>query len=192
VRGRAFITALLLAAFSVAAAPQESLEGRPGYFPLDGLDVLAKDHLKVEINLHGALLKLVAGATREDEPEFSQLIAGLEAVRVRVASVADLDFDRAREDVRRAARRLEERGWQTIVRAREEGEDFYLYLRQEDGEVVGLAVLTLEEGGDAAAVNIIGKIDMTQIAELGRTFKIPHLDEAQKRSEESADEPRDR
>ena len=198
---RTVAAALLVAALGASAAmaqelpaaePLEapSIEAHAGYFPLEELDVLGRDNLKVEINLHGPLLKLVAAATRKDEPEFSQLISGLEAVRVRVASVADLDFEAARGGVRRAARWLDERGWQTIVRARDEGEDFYLYLRQRgDDEIVGLAVLVLEEGGDAAVVNIIGQIDMTQLAKLGQTFNIPQLGEAQERSEGSGDEP---
>ena len=186
---------LLLAALGAVAAAQESLEAsleaHPGYLPLDQLDILSRENLKVEINLHGPLLKLVAAATRDDEPEFSQLIAGLEAVRVRVASVADLDLEAVRSNVGRAASWLDGRGWQTIVRARDEGEEFYLYLRQEESGVVGLAVLVVEEGGDAAVINIVGDIDMTQIARLGRKLNIPHLGEAQELSEGSEDEPDD-
>ena len=80
---------------------------------------------------------------------------------------------------------------QTIVRARDEGEEFYLYLRQEESGIVGLAVLVVEEGGDAAVINIVGDIDMTQIARLGRKLNIPHLGEAQELSEGSEDEPDD-
>ncbi len=189
-RNRWIVTAaLLVAALAAPAAAQESLESHPGFLPLDELDILSRENLKVEINLHGPLLKLVAGATRDDEPEFSQLIAGLEAVRVRVASVADLDLEAVRSNVGRAARWLDGRGWQTIVRARDEGEEFYLYLRQQESVVVGLAVLVVEEGGDAAVINIVGDIDMTQIAQLGRKLNIPQLGAAQELSEESADEP---
>ncbi len=64
---RIVAAALLVAALAATVAAQESLEAHPGFLPLDELDILSRENLKLEINLHGPLLKLVAAATRDDE-----------------------------------------------------------------------------------------------------------------------------
>ena len=85
--------AVLAAAATAAGQEQKTLRQHPGYFPVEDLDLLEREALSIEINLHGAMLRLVAAATRKAEPEFSNLIADPEAVRVRIAPLAKLDLD---------------------------------------------------------------------------------------------------
>ncbi len=167
---------LLLALSAPAAwAQQQALSELPGYFPFEELDILDRDELSLEINLGKPLLRLVAAATRGAEPDFAALIDSLDAVRVRVAPAEDVDLDRARKATAGAADWLESQGWQVVVRAREDDEETAIYTRELDGEIAGMAVLVIEEGGEVAVINIVGRMDLAQLEKLGEALDIPQL-----------------
>lgn len=181
-RASTILTAIVLAAWAVPAlraADPPPVSDLPGYFPLEDLGLFERDDASIEINLSGSLLQLVAGVTRKEEPEFARLIDGLEAVRVRVAPLEDLDLEKVRGNLTRAVEWLEENGWQTIVRVREDDEETYIYIRELEDSIVGMAILAFEAGGEAAAINIVGKIDVRQLERLGEAFDIPQLSRPQ-------------
>jgi hypothetical protein len=189
---RILIIALLLSipVPALAADEEPSPKDHPGYFPLEEIGILDEEQLTLEVNLHAPMLKLVAAATRKADPDFSQLVEGLRSVRVRIASLEGLDPVRVRSDVTRAGRWLRERGWQTIVRTRDGGEQIHIYLREIDGDIVGLTILAVEDGGEATAINIAGPIDLTRLGSLARKLDIPLLEEAvPKKPTESEKEP---
>ncbi len=170
------ILALLVTLCAPAAWSQPPpLRELPGYFPFEELDILARDELSLEINLAKPLLRLVAAATRKAEPEFAALIDSLDAVRVRVAPADEVDLERARKATAGAADWLESQGWQVVVRAREDDEEIFIYTREQEGEIAGMAVLAIEEGGDVAVINIVGRMDLAQLEKLGEALDIPQL-----------------
>ncbi|MEE8526845.1 MAG: DUF4252 domain-containing protein [Thermoanaerobaculia bacterium] len=168
---------LLLPVRATTADEEKSLREHPGYFPLEELGILDAEKLTLEVNLHAPMLKLVAAATRGADPDFSQLVEGLEAVRVRIAPLADLDPEKVRANIARAGRWLRERGWQTIVRTQDGDEQIHIYLRQEGNEILGLAILALDEGGEATVINIAGPIDLSKLGSLAQKLDIPLLGE---------------
>ncbi len=188
------VLTLFLCASAAGAQPQ-ALRELPGYFPFEELDILARDELSVEINLSKPLLRLVAAATRKTEPEFAALIDSLDAVRVRVAPSGDVDLERARAAVGAASRWLEGKGWQVVIRTREDGEETFIYTREIAGEIAGMAVLVIEQAGDVAVINIVGRMDLAQLEKLGEAFDIPLFSlpaepppEAQSREENATDD----
>jgi len=166
---------LLIGLLPLAALAQSTptLSDHPGYFPMDDLQILPLDDVTVEINLQGAMLKLVAMATRDD-PEFSKLISGIEAIRVQVAEIASSDLTTVRAAMDRAAKLLDERGWQRIVRVRDQDEEVYIYNREKDGSIVGMTVLVLESE-EATIVNLVGFIDVEMLGSLAIGLDIPQL-----------------
>ena len=166
------VLTLLLCA-SAAGGQQQALSELPGYFPFEELDILARDELSVEVNLSKPLLRLVAAATRKAEPEFAELLESLDAVRVRVAPSGDVDLERARAAVGKASRWLEDKGWQVVVRTREHGEEIFIYTRELDGEIAGMAVLVVDDAGDVAVINVVGKMDLDQLGKLSEALDIP-------------------
>ncbi len=170
------IIALLVALCASAGWAQEpALSELPGYFPFEELGILERDELSLEINLAKPLLRLVAAATRGAEPEFADLVASLDGVRVRIAPAGDVDLERARKATAAGAGWLEEKGWQVVVRAREDGEETSIYTREQGGEIAGMAVMVIEEAGDVAIINIVGRMDLAQLEKLGAALDIPQL-----------------
>jgi len=175
------LSLLLLA--GVAAAPPVRADAAapapdtsPGAIPFGELEIFARKDLTTEINLEGALLQLVGNAMREDDPEFARLVSGLQVIRVRVASLKDLDTEKVRAKMDQAVRWLEAKGWTAVVRTRDKGVESYIYTRTVQGKIVGLAVLSLEPGKEAAVINIVGHLDPDQIGRLGRGLHVPQLE----------------
>lgn len=142
------------------------------------LDALFTAEPRVEVNVVGPLLRLVAEATRADEPQFSAMLRELRGVHVR-----QYDLSAARSGlagrVSGFARGLERDGWQTFVRVREPGQDVYIYVLPAAQTLEGLVVMVLSEDDDEATfVTVDGRIDPAQIGRLGRQFNVPELEHA--------------
>ena len=166
------LLALVLGALLVPLARAQPVG--PGLDAAD-LDALFGRPPKVEVNLHGALLRLAASATEGEDEGTSDLIRGLRSVVVRTYAMTDArdglvgritDFGDA----------LARAGWSTLVRVRPSGddtEDVWVYVRENGDAFDGMAVMSLDHsGGDASFVFIDGVIDPSQVGRLGGRFGV--------------------
>jgi Domain of unknown function (DUF4252) len=171
-------TNLIIALFLFAASSgfAQRLEDQPGYLPLEELGLFPRDKLSVEINLQGVLLRMIAAATRGEDPEFSGVMAGLRSIQVQVFPLVGIDEGAIRTKIGRAVHWLEDRGWQSTMRVREQGEETYIYLKESDGKIAGLTLLSVQPHDEAVAINIVGRIDPEQLGRLGRSLDIPELE----------------
>ena len=161
-----------------AARAQSSLAGDPGYIDLRTVDAWFDGEPRIEVNIRGALLKLVAEAARHEDPELTNLLLKLRAIEVRGYPLSRSAFAGIERRTSELARRLEAQGWDTVVRVRERGERTDVYMKVHDGAIAGLAVLVLEPDSDDGAVfvNIVGEIDPEQIGRIGSKFNIRPLE----------------
>ena len=162
--------ALFLAASAALAQPPP-----PGLVPLDELNLFPRDQLSVEVNLAGGMLHLIAAAAKDD-PDFSGVIAGLQSINVQVFPLKGVKAETIKPKIDHAVRWLEERGWKANVRVRDEGQETFIYMKEQEGKIVGLTVLTFKPGDEAAVINIAGRIDPAQIGRLGHTLDLPQLE----------------
>lgn len=163
------IAILLLTATAVQA---QNLTAQPGYVPLEKLDLFPQEKLSVEINIEGALLSLVAAGSKQSDPEFSSLMAGLKAIKVQAIPLKGLDESSLRTKIGRTVRWLEDRGWKSTLKVRDEGEETYIYLKETAGKIDGLTLLSLSPGEEAVVINIVGRIDPAQIGRLAQHFDV--------------------
>ena len=170
----------LLAVLIIArpAEAQDDFTSDPGYIDLQTVEAWFGERAKVEVNIKGALLELVAEASRHEDPELADLLAKLRAVQVRGYDVTPSDFAAAEGRMQDLAQRLEAQGWDTVIRVRDEGEFVNMFVRERDGVIAGLVVMTLApDDEESFFVNIVGEIDPKQIGRIGRTFDIDPLDD---------------
>jgi hypothetical protein len=172
---RRFATLTLLLFLAAAGARAQKLADDPGYLRIQELDLFPSDKLSVEVNIEGALLRMVAAATRKEDPEFSAIVAGLKSIQVQVLPATALDANSLRGRIGRVLRLLEDRGWSSTLRVKEKDEETYIYLKELDGKIAGLTLLSLEPGNEAVLINIAGRIDPAQIGRLGQSLDIPAL-----------------
>jgi hypothetical protein len=162
--------ALMLSLTGPAGWAQQKLSDQPGYVSVEQLDLFPREDLSIEINLEGALLRMVAAATRGEDPGFAQVISNLKAIQVQVFPLTGVEGSAVRTKIGRAVRLLEDRGWKATVKVREKDEESYIYLKE--------SVLAFTAGQEAALINIVGKLDPAQLERLGRSLDIdiPQLD----------------
>ena len=162
--------ALFLAASAGLSQPPPA-----GLVPLDELNLFPRDQLSVEVNLAGGMLHLIAAAAKDD-PDFSALVAGLQSINVQVFPLKGIKAESIKPKIDHAVQWLEERGWKANVRVRDQGQETFIYMKEQDGKIVGLTVLTFKPGDEAAVINIAGRIDPAQLGRLGKTLHVPQLE----------------
>lgn len=141
-------------------------------------DLFSDDDLQVEINISSVMLRMLAEAARNsDDPSFAEVLAGLDDIQVRVAELRDELEPTARRQLREATRTLERRGWQAMVRVRDEEDETYIYLLQSGERITGLVVLFADDT-EAGLVHIRGDIDPRQLGRVAAALDLGTLEDA--------------
>jgi hypothetical protein len=168
---------------AVAAAALAS----PQQFKLNLDSLAAKASDSVDVSLSGATLKLAAKFLDSRDPEESavkKLIDGLQGIYIR-----NFEFSRDNAwtpaDLEPIRRQLHGPDWERIVGVTEDNgasvSEVYLHLENEKS--TGVAVIVAEPR-EVTVINIVGTIDLDQLAELSGHFDIPklHIPKEKKRS----------
>ncbi len=175
---------LLLLALLLAASAGLAQSPPAGLVPLDELNLFPRDQLSVEVNLAGGMLHFIAAAAKDD-PNFSAIVAGLQSINVQVFPLKGIKADSIKPKIDHAVRWLEARGWKANVRVRDQGQETFIYMKEQNGKIVGLTVLTFKPGDEAAVINIAGRIDPAQLGRLGQTLNLPQLEKLPARPRKS-------
>ena len=130
----------------------------------------------VEINLGSNLISMAARLTAKEEPEVTDLLKGVEAVRVNVIGLDDANRAEIETRIKGIRGQLETKGWERIVTVKEKDQDVGIYIKTRGQEAVaGLVVTVIEGGKQAVLVNIVGDIRPEKLAELGERLNIDPL-----------------
>ena len=163
--------------FLAGSATAQDLEKEPGYLDVNKLEDWFDVEPRIEVNIKGSLLRLVAEASRYEDPELFSLLGRLRAIQVRGFDLGGENIGEVRRQAQDMGESLESDGWETIVRVREDDEQVHMYLRSEDDAIAGLIVMVVSDDEEEAVfVNIVGEIDPMQVGRLGRKFNIGRLD----------------
>ncbi len=143
---------------------------------LSQLDKLAAKASNVtNVTLDGSLLKM-AGQQMEEKAATSKsekkAFAATLVNRLKGIYVKSFEFDRPGEyskaDLDSVTKQLESGGWKSIVHVEEKksGETTGIYIMQEGGETVGMAIVAAEPK-ELTVVNLVGPIDFSELGSLG-------------------------
>jgi hypothetical protein len=169
-----FSILLLVVLLLPTALRAQTVEEHPGYFPLEELQFLSPEDLSVEINLRGAMLRLIGKVVGDEDPEFAQIMNDLEAIRVQIAPVDRLAANDVRKGLDTGVSMLENLGWYRMVLTRDEGEEVHIYGRELDGNLQGLTVLAVEDE-EVIILNLVGQIDPDQLGSLMTGLDLPEV-----------------
>lgn len=175
---RAAIVAAFLSLVMVSTGlAQTDLRKEDGYVDVETMSSWFNSEPTVEVNIKGALLNLIAEASRFEDPDLAAMLHRLKAIQVRAYTLDQSDFRNASSGLRELGKSLERTGWETVVRAREDDEHVEMYLRSNGNRIAGMVVLALDQAdGEAVMVNIVGEIDPSEIGRIGRRFNLGILD----------------
>lgn len=166
---------ILFAAASLSAQ-ETDYSVYPGYANFGDLSALEDGEMVTEILIEEKLLRMVAKFTKDDV-ELSDLIGGLKLIKVNTFEVTPSNSDELMNRAQKIDKDLMNRNWDRIVKTKSRGEVANVYIKTAgDDEFVGITVVSIDEGGEAAFVNIVGSINMDTLGKLGDKFDIPGLD----------------
>jgi hypothetical protein len=180
----AIACAVVMMLVTAGTAGAQAGTSHPGYYPIESMGVLAKGDLEVDIDLTGAMLQVAAGAMQAENGEnedLAQLVAGLERVRVQVGAPQGADASTIAHSFDQAVSTLESSGWSRILRVVDEGEQVYLFARENAGRIAGLTALINDEGEEIVLVNLVGDIDPVVLGRvLAKADQLPDLEQFMK------------
>ena len=152
----------------------------PGFANFGDLSGLEDGEMVTEILIEEKLLKMVGKFTKDD-PELSNLINGLKLIKVNTFEVTPNNEEELMNRAQKIDKDLMTKNWDRIVKTKSRGEVANVYIKTKgDDEFVGITVVTVDKGGEAAFVNIVGSINMETLGKLGQKFDIPGLDDIKK------------
>ncbi len=163
---------VLLPATAYGVEPQD----HPGFVAIEQMDVFSPEDTEVDINISGALLSMVAAATRAENPDFAEAVGRLVRIRVRVGSLTGERLEQARERVDGVLVGLERGGWQRNLFVRDGASEVTMLLRPDGDEVHGMILMAFD-GSKVAMVNLVGTIDPELIGRiLAELDGVPQLE----------------
>lgn len=172
-----FVMLFLAATVNLLAQEETDYSIYPGYANFGDLSALEDGEMVTEILIEEKLLRMVAKFTQEDE-ELSNLIGELKLIKVNTFEVTPSNSDKLLQRAKSIDKDLMSNKWDRIVKTKSKGEVVNVYIKTRgDEDFVGLTVVSIDESGEAAFVNIVGTINMEALGKLGQKFDIPGLDD---------------
>jgi len=153
----------------------EDITGLPGYVDFGLLKAFHDQDPRVEVNLKGPLLQLASQfVDDEDDPGLKQVIAKVKSVRVFVYDVSDGLEKIAGTVAEKTAKELDARGWERVVRVRDEGDNVTVLVKPSNNYewIAGLVAMIISDDDEAVFVNVAGKIHPADVARLGKHFDV--------------------
>ena len=165
---RLFSTVCLVLTLPLLASAQPAELKIPSF---DDLQHKAID--SVNITIDSTILGLAGHFMDASDPETSQLkqtLSGLKSVQVRSFRF-NSDFAYSKSDIDSVRAQLSAPGWSRLMQVRDhnKNEDVDVYLAMDNHTVTGVAIITSDQR-KFTIVNVVGTVDMNQIAQLQKAF----------------------
>jgi hypothetical protein len=148
--------------------------GEPGFVDFGTLNPTGENQF-VEVNIKSNLIAMVAAITKKSEPEVTQVIEGLKAIRVNVLGVTKENRDDMKKRVTDIREQLDKAGWERIVTAIEKNQDVGVFLKTKDAKTVEGVCVTVIEKNQVVLVNVVGDIQPEKLAIVGERFDVEPL-----------------
>ncbi len=178
---RLVISALiLLLGLSVSLhADEVDIKKLPGYMDIEKIEIPDGAEDVTEVTIGPELLKATLGSLENEDSDMLELLAGILSIRVRAFDLKSNQMKGVRSIVEDIEKTLDKKEWTRIVRAKSPDELTNISVRFDEGNMVGLLVMSVEED-EAAFINIVGDLNLGKIlASLGDGMDFSALDSLQ-------------
>ena len=164
---------IVLAVLPIAARAQDFK------IPPDVEKLSAKAKETVEVTMDGPMLKWASKFLSAEDPEekkCAELVANLRGIYVR-----SFEFDKegayTSAEVEALRSQVHGPAWSRVVGVRSErdGENVDVFFKLENDKMAGIVIIAAEPK-ELTFVNIVGPLEVDQLAELGGEFGIPRID----------------
>ena len=144
---------------------------------IESLSAKAKE--TVEVTMDGPMLRWASkflSADDPDEEKAAKLVANLKSIYVRSYEF-DTDGAYPMADVDALRAQFRSPTWSRVVGVRSEhdGDNVDVYFKLENDKMAGIVVIAAE-ARELTVVNIVGPLEVDQLADLGGEFGVPKFD----------------
>jgi len=130
-----------------------------GYVEFDASKILGRAQAEVNLLLEEALLTVMVGAVKEDQPELAELLQDIKLIQVQVFKRLSEQEKKYFDKVSDLVRWLKEtHAWNTVVSVNENGKTVDILMLTANEAIVGLA-LFVSERSEFVFINIAGEFD---------------------------------
>ncbi len=158
-------------------AQNEDYSQYAGFADFGDFSSLEDGEMVTEVLIEEKLLRMVSKFTQDDE-ELANLIGGLKLIKVNTFEVTANNEAQLMAKAKEIDKDLTRKNWDRIVKTKSKGDVANIYIKTAgDEEFIGLTVVAINSGGEAAFVNIVGNINMETLGRLGEKFNIPGIDD---------------
>ena len=126
---------------------------------------------KVELNLLGGVFSLAAKIMAKEEPEVSEFLAKLEAVKVRIYDKAALAEEEAGKVLKFYEEQLKKGKWEILARVRDKDSKVCVYSLTR-GDIVSGIVVLVQETDELVVVNLAGEVDVTKLSQIDKVTSV--------------------
>ena len=160
--------------FIGSAAFANDITQERGYVDFANLDSVYGEP-KVMVNLNKTMLGFISKINMSD-PEASELISKLKAVRVQIYNMTDNDQP-ALDLIAKVSEDIQTKDWLPIVTVNEKDEKVRVFTKITNDIMDGLVVMVINnsesrEEREAVFINIVGEIDPAQINKVTESLNI--------------------
>jgi hypothetical protein len=158
--------------------------------PPDIQKLSSKAKETVEVTMDGPMLHWASkflSADDPDEAKAAKLVANLKGIYVR-----SYEFEKegaySTAEVEQLRAQFRGPGWSKVVGVRSEGDgdNVDIYFKLENDKMAGIVIISAEPK-ELTYVNIVGPIEVEQLADLGGEFGVPKLDRKSLKHAQKAD-----
>ncbi|MCH7972428.1 MAG: DUF4252 domain-containing protein [Bacteroidetes bacterium] len=174
---RISLLAIFLFALTVNAQDDKDYINEPGYVDFGTLTSFYKGDEVTEVFLDEHLLKMMSKLSGENDSEMKILLRGLKLVKVYSFKVPKDSRLKVRSKIGDIDKKLLKEKWYRIIKIKEKNKYTNVYLKPSNDEnnIVGLAVVSLDDDGEASFINIVGNINLDNLGRLSDKFNIPMM-----------------
>lgn len=166
----------------LVAATQITVNAEPsttGYVNFGKLTPPTSGGQFVEVNISSNLISLVARLAKnadKDVQDISEVVKGLQHIRVNVVGMDDGNRADLQAKVKTVRDELDKQGWDRAVTAQEKDQDVVVQIKTRGDEAIeGVVVTVFDHDKEAVLVNVVGDIKPEKLAALGQEFNIDPL-----------------
>jgi len=175
---RAYVIALT-AVLVLGVIHAQDYKNHPGYIDLSGIEIPNGAGEVTEVNIGPELFMMFNSFGDEDKgdmPDFGN--GGMFSINVKTFEIDEEHSVRVREEMKKIEKKLQKDNWTSIVRVKSGDETTNVSVKFDKSKkkTLGLLVMSLEPGNEAAFVNIVGSVPLEALGNMGVNMNEDALD----------------
>lgn len=168
-------TVFFLLFISITVFAQEvDITKQPGYIDLEMIEIPESAGEIVNISLGPAMLRMFDSFS--DDERGSRKKNGLLSIRVKSFELNGENSKKIQSIIDDIQKKLEHDKWEQLVRYKKRDERAIISMKYEKNRPVGLLIINYEPYDEVTFANIVGNINIGEIARMGLGFKGSVLD----------------